>query len=79
MFSSGNILILFLGTLGLTIMVFFYSYKAQFLNSVMAAAMALTLGSLWILVKQVRADIKKSETAQNNEPLSCSYDDDEHF
>ena len=79
MFCSGNFLILFPGTLGLTIMVFFYSYKAQFLNSVMAAAMALTLGSLWILVKQVRADIKKSETAQNNEPLSCSYDDDEHF
>ena len=72
-------MILFLGTLGLTIMVFFYSYKAQFLNSVMAAAMAFTLGSLWILVKQVRADIKKSETAQNNEPLSCSYDDHEHF
>ena len=53
-------------------------YKAQFLDSVTVAAMALILGSLWILVKQVRADIKMSETAQNNEPLS-SCDEDEHF
>ena len=71
-------IILFPGTGGVTVMVFFYIYKAQFLNSVTAAAMALILGSLWILVRQVRADIKVSETAQNNEPLS-SLDDDEHF
>ena len=59
-------------------MIFFYMYKAQFLDSVTVAAMALILGSLWILVKQVRADIKMSETAQNNEPLS-SCDEDEYF
>lgn len=68
----------FLGTGGVTVLVFFYIYKAQFLNSVTAAAMALILGSLWILVRQVRADIKMTETAQNSEPLS-SFDDDEHF
>ena len=71
-------IIFFLGTGGLTVMVFFYIYKAQFLNSVTAAAMALILGSLWILVRQVRADIKMSETAQNKESFS-SLDDDEHF
>ena len=59
-------------------MVFFYIYKGQFLSSVTAATIALILGSLWILVRQVRADIKMTETAQNNEPLS-SFDDDEHF
>ena len=77
-FMVRETIILFPGTGGVTVMVFFYIYKAQFLNSVTAAAMALILGSLWILVRQVRADIKMSETAQNNEPLS-SLDDDEHF
>lgn len=59
-------------------MIFFYIYKAQFLDSITVAAMTLILGSLWILVKQVRVDIKMSETAQNNEPLS-TYDEDENF
>ena len=59
-------------------MIFFYIYKAQFLDSIAATAMTLVLGSLWILVKQVRVDIKMSETAQNNEPLS-TYDEDENF
>ena len=59
-------------------MIFFYIYKAQFLDSITVAAMTLILGSLWILVKQVRVDIKMSETAQNNEPLS-SCDEDENF
>ena len=59
-------------------MIFFYIYKAQFLDSIAVAAMTLVLGSLWILVKQVRVDIMMSETAQNNEPLS-SCDEDENF
>ena len=58
-------------------MIFYYIYEAKFLTSITVAAMALIVGTLWILVKQVRADIKMSETAQNNEPLSIS--DDEHI